>query len=73
MRLEDCYERSRSQFTSAPGGFNDINDPNNRANVLSLLSSPAYSFTTEPNERLYIKCAERRNLPGEHTYKGVLH
>lgn len=69
----DGYERSRSQFTSAPGGFNDINDPNYRANVLSLLSSPAYSCTLELNECLYIERAERRNLAGEHPNRGVLH
>lgn len=61
-----------TRFTSAPGGFNDINDPNSRANVLSLLSSPAYRFTFAQNECLYIKCAERRHLTGEHTDKGVL-
>lgn len=74
MKLEeDCNERSGSQFTSAPGGFNDINDLNYRANVLSLLSSPAYSCTLELNECLYIECAERRNLQGEHLHKRVLH
>lgn len=71
--VEDSFERSRSQFTSAPGGLNDINDLNYRANVLSLLSSPAHSCTLELNECLYIECAERRNLAGEHTNKGELH
>lgn len=32
-----------SQFTSAPDGFNDINDLSDRANDLSPLSSPAYT------------------------------
>lgn len=35
--IEDCYERSRSQFTSPLGGFNDINDQNYKAKVLSHL------------------------------------
>ena len=51
--VEECYERSRSQFTSAPGGHNDINDLNYRASVLSFLSSPAYSCTMELNCCLY--------------------
>lgn len=70
--VEDCYERSRSRFTCAPGSFNDINDLNYRANVLSPLSSPAYSCTLALNECLYIECAERRKLAGERAPNKVL-
>lgn len=70
---EDPFERLRSQFTSAPAGPHNINDLNYRANVLSRLSSPAYSCTLEQNECLFIECAERRNLAGEHANKGELH
>lgn len=51
---------SRSQFTSAPGGLNDINDLNYRARVVSILSSPAYDCTLELNCCLhYCMCWEK--------------
>lgn len=61
------------KVTVAPGGLNDINYMNYRASALSILSSPAYSCTLELNWCLYIECAERSNLVGEQTDKGVMH